>query len=379
MQGAVAAEISTEWVGPDGLAGKLVPVGVPASGNARREAGTSHSAGGHVPVLLREAVELLSPRDDGRYVDGTFGGGGHTRAILAASAPGGQVLAIDADPEAVARGERLAGEPGLGNRFRIVQANFAEMGDVVRRMAFGPLDGVLLDLGLSSFQLDDPGRGFSFRGGGPLDMRIDPEEGEPVAQMVNELPAVDLARIIFEFGEEPRGRRIAGAIVREREREPFATTDRLAAVVAAALGGRRGSDTHPATRTFQALRIAQNRELESLSSGLRAAVGALAPGGRLVTIAFHSLEDRIVKQFIAAESAACVCPPELPVCVCDQTPRLRKVTGRAVKPSAEEIAANPRSRSAVLRAAERLPLTTERARPRSPHPGDVAATKRAPR
>jgi len=324
--------------------------------------------------MLRETINFLEPRDGGRYLDGTFGGGGHTRAILAASAPTGRVLAIDADPEAVRRGETLSADPTMSDRFHITRANFAQLGDVVATAGFGQLDGILLDLGLSSFQLDDAARGFSFRAGGPLDMRFDPDQGEPVAQMVNDLSAADLTRILFEFGEEPRARRVVSAIVREREREPFATTDRLADVVAGALGGRRGSDTHPATRTFQALRIAHNRELESLATGLRAAVEALAPGGRLVTIAFHSLEDRIIKQFMAAESATCVCPPEIPVCVCHQVPRLRKMTGRAVKPTAEEIAANPRSRSAVLRAAERLPdpaAPVEKHRCRTEMPGIV--------
>lgn len=313
------------------------------------------TSAGHLPVLLREVITSLAPRSGGRYVDATFGGGGHTRAILAASAPDGQVLALDADPEAVQRGDRLVRGSASAGRLRIVHANFSELSDVVDAAGFGPVDGVLFDLGLSSFQLDDAARGFSFRFGGPLDMRFDPEQGDPVARMVNESAAEDIARILFEYGEEPRARRIAAAIVRERERAPFETTDRLAEVVARAAGGRRGSDTHPATRTFQALRIAQNRELESLVAGLRAAVDVLAPGGRLVTIAFHSLEDRIVKQFIAAEAARCVCPPELPICVCDQTPRLAKITGRAVKPGSDEIAANPRARSAVLRAAERLP------------------------
>ncbi len=309
---------------------------------------------GHLPVLLREAVEYLAPRSGGRYVDATFGGGGHTRAILAASAPDGRVLALDADPDAIRRGERLADHPTSAGRLQVVHANFSDLSDVVDSAGFGPVNGVLFDLGLSSFQLDDAARGFSFRFGGPLDMRFDPEQGDPVARMVNESAAEDLARILFEYGEEPRARRIAAAIVRERERAPFETTDRLADVVARAAGGRRGSDTHPATRTFQALRIAQNQELESLAAGLRAAVDVLAPGGRLVTIAFHSLEDRIVKQFIAAEAATCVCPPELPICVCDQSPRLAKVSGRAVRPGSGEIAANPRARSAVLRAAERL-------------------------
>jgi 16S rRNA (cytosine1402-N4)-methyltransferase len=314
------------------------------------------TAPGHIPVLLREAIAYLAPRPGGVYVDATFGGGGHTRKILEASAPDGRVLALDADPEAVRRAERLIADQDLGDRLRIVHANFAHLGDVLRDAVVGTVDGALFDLGLSSFQLDDAGRGFSFRAAGPIDMRLDPGEGAPVAEMVNTLPEDELAAIIFEYGEEPKSRRIARAIVRERERAPITRTDILADIVAYAVGGRRGADTHPATRTFQALRIARNRELSALADGLHAALDALAPGGRLVTIAFHSLEDRIVKQFIAAESATCVCPPDLPVCVCDQQPRLRKVTGKAVRPGADEITANPRARSAVLRAAERLPI-----------------------
>lgn len=321
----------------------------------------ARAGAGHVPVLLREAIEFLAPRPGGVYIDATFGGGGHTRKILEASAPDGQVLALDADPQAIVRAGRLIVEPAIGDRLQVVHANFARLGEVVRAAGVGPVDGVLFDLGLSSFQLDDADRGFSFRFGGPIDMRLDPSEGVPVAEMVQTLSEDELANIIYEYGEEPKSRRIARAIVRERDRAPIIRTDVLADIVASAVGGRRGSDTHPATRTFQALRIARNRELSALTDGLNAVLDVLAPGGRLVTIAFHSLEDRIVKQFIATESASCTCPPELPVCVCDQQPRLRKVTGKAVKPGADEIAANPRSRSAVLRAAERLPLESTRA------------------
>jgi 16S rRNA (cytosine1402-N4)-methyltransferase len=309
----------------------------------------------HLPVLLPEAIAALAPEPGGRYLDGTFGGGGHARAILAASAPGGRVLALDADPAAIGRAAALAAEPGVGERLVPVRANFADLAGIAAREGFAPLDGVLLDLGLSSFQLAEPGRGFAFRGEGPLDMRFDPTHGRPAAALVNDLPERDLADLLFRYGEEPRSRRIAAAIVRERARAPIATTARLAEVVSGAVGGRRGSDTHPATRTFQALRIATNDELAALERALAGAVSVLAPGGRLVTIAFHSLEDRIVKRFFARESAACVCPPGLPVCVCGHTPRLARVTTKAVRAGPAEVAANPRSRSAVLRAAERLP------------------------
>ncbi|HEY8447814.1 MAG TPA: 16S rRNA (cytosine(1402)-N(4))-methyltransferase RsmH [Thermomicrobiales bacterium] len=306
----------------------------------------------HRPVLLREAVEALRPRPGGRYLDGTFGGGSHTLAILEASAPDGIVLALDADPEAIARGERLSKERGLGDRLRLVQANFARLAEVAQESGLAPLDGVLLDLGLSSFQLAAPERGFAFRLEGPLDMRFDPTRGEPAATLVNSLPEDELASLIWRYGEEPKARRIAAAIVRERAREPIATTTRLAEIVSKAVGGRRG-DIHPATKTFQALRIVTNDELGALELALAGAVEVLAPGGRLAVISFHSLEDRIVKRFIQHESATCICPPEQPVCTCDHQPRLRPV-GRAIRPSQEEIEANPRSRSAIMRVAERL-------------------------
>ncbi len=312
-------------------------------------------APGHLPVLLPETLALLAPRPGGRYLDGTFGGGGHAREILAASAPDGRLLAIDADPAAVARAGALRAEPGVGDRLMFVSGTFADLAEIARAEGFAPLDGVLLDLGLSSFQLDEAARGFAFRFDGPVDMRFDPTRGESAADLVGRLDAGDLADLIWRYGEEPKSRQIARAVVREREREPILTTTRLAAVVEAAAGGRRGRETHPATRTFQALRIAVNDELAALERGLAGALEVLAPGGRLAVISFHSLEDRIVKRFIAHESAQCVCPPGLPVCTCGHRPRLRKVTGRAVKAGAAEIAANPRARSAVLRAAERLP------------------------
>lgn len=305
-------------------------------------------------MLLQEAVAALLPRPGGHYADGTFGGGGHSRALLAESAPDGVVLAVDADPAAIARATALRGEPGIGERLIPVQANFAELAEIARARDVAPLDGVLLDLGLSSFQLDEPERGFAFRHEGPLDMRFDPTRGAPASELVNSLPERGLADLIWRYGEEPGSRRVARAIVRERERAPIETTTRLAEVVSQALGGRRGRDTHPATRTFQALRIATNEELQVLEEALASVVGVLAPGGRLAVIAFHSLEDRLVKRFIERESASCLCPPELPVCVCDHQPRLRKVTRKAIKPSPDEMAANPRARSAVLRVAERL-------------------------
>ncbi|MCC2628003.1 MAG: S-adenosyl-methyltransferase MraW [Thermomicrobiales bacterium] len=306
-------------------------------------------------MLLAEAVSELQPRPSGRYLDGTFGGGGHTRALLESSAPDGIVLALDADSAAIGRAHALQQNPGFARRLIPVHANFADLAAVARERRLAPLDGILLDLGLSSFQLDQPERGFAFRHEGPLDMRFDPDRGVPAGDLVNTLPERELADLIWRYGEEPGSRRIARAVVRERERAPIETTSRLAEIVAAALGGRRGRDIHPATRTFQALRIATNEELAVLEAALAGALDVLAPGGRLAVIAFHSLEDRIVKRFIERESAGCICPPEAPICVCGHRPRLQKITRRAVRPDAAEMDANPRARSAVLRAAERLP------------------------
>src|SRR5215212_1807433 len=320
---------------------------------------SSSSAAGHRPVLLAEAVAALQPRPDGRYLDGTFGGGGHTQALLERSAPDGIVLALDADPDAIDRASVLRQESGIAERLIPVHANFADLSVIARERGVAPLDGILLDLGLSSFQLDQPERGFAFRHEGPLDMRFDPEQGVPASDLVNTLRERELADLIWRYGEEPGSRRIARAIAREREHAPIETTIRLAEIVAGALGGRRGRDIHPATRTFQALRIATNEELAALEAALSGAVDVLAPSGRLAVIAFHSLEDRIVKRFIERECAGCICPPEIPVCVCGHRPRLQKITRRAVRPDATESDANPRARSAILRVAERLTDETD--------------------
>ena len=335
-------------------------------GSSRVTVSASATAAGHVPVLRDEAIAALNPRAGGRYIDGTFGGGGHARALLATSAPDGVVLAIDADPAAIARAEELRTEPEIGPRLVPVQRNFANLADVAQERGFPSVDGILLDLGLSSFQLDSAERGFAFRFDGPLDMRFDPTRGVSASELVNSLPETELADLIWRFGEEPGSRRIARAIVRERSNEQIVSTTQLASIVERALGGRRGRETHPATRTFQALRIATNDELGSLDAALHAAVNILRPGGRLAVIAFHSLEDRQVNRFMERESATCVCPPELPICMCDHQPRLQRVTRRAVRPSAGEAAANPRARSAVLRVAERLPD------PQAVVPGDSA-------
>jgi 16S rRNA (cytosine1402-N4)-methyltransferase len=303
----------------------------------------------HVSVLAEEAVAALAVRPGGTYVDGTLGAAGHAARILDLSSPGGRLLGLDADPAALelAR-ERLA---PYGERAALVHANFRSLDRIAAERGFAPADGVLLDLGLSSMQLDLWDRGFSFRRDEPLDMRFDPTSGPTAADLLRDLPEEDLARAIWELGEEPASRRIAHAV--KTSRTPVETAGQLAELVARATGRPRGR-THPATRTFQALRILVNDELEALRDGLRAAVDTLRPGGRLAIIAFHSLEDRIVKQFMRDESAGCVCPPRQPVCTCGHTPRLRLLSRRAGKPDHAETLANRRSRSARLRAAEKL-------------------------
>ena len=311
---------------------------------------------GHLPVMVEEVMAALSPVAGSFLVDATVGGGGHAVRILEATSPDGRLLGLDADPAAVARSAaRLA---PFGERVTLRQANFARLGEVAPAAGFEAVDGVLFDLGLSSYQLADAARGFSFRAEGPLDLRFDPSRGRPASELINELDAAALERLLRTYGEEPFARRIARAIVREREVTPIATARGLAALIERAVprppGGSRRARLHPATRTFQALRIAVNEELETLPVALAAALELLRPGGRLAVLSYHSLEDRLVKRFVAAERRGCVCPPELPVCVCGHAPRLRPVGPAPGRPGAQEVAANPRSRSARLRAAERL-------------------------
>jgi 16S rRNA (cytosine1402-N4)-methyltransferase len=301
----------------------------------------------HVPVMLQEVLRHLAPRPGGRYIDATAGGGGHSLALLQSSAPDGRVLSLDADPRALARLQtRLQ---AYGARSVVAQANFRSLAVAAERLGFTAVDGVLMDLGLSSDQLADPSSGFAMLEDGPLDMRFDPAGQATAANLINELDEQELADLIYRYGEERLSRRIARAIVAAR---PLATTGELAAVVAAAVGRRER--IHPATRTFQALRIAVNDELAALAEALPQAVALLRPGGRLAVISFHSLEDRIVKQFFRTEAQDCLCPPELPVCTCQHRASVRILTRRPDQPSATEIARNPRSRSAKLRVAERL-------------------------
>jgi 16S rRNA (cytosine1402-N4)-methyltransferase len=320
-------------------------------GSAREGDGVTED--GHTPVLAEEVVTILSPRPGGLQIDGTLGGGGHTERILEASNPDGRVLGLDADPAAIARVRaRLT---RFGDRLVLRQANFRELADVAPSAGFGAVDGLLLDLGLSSFQLADAGRGFGFRTAGPLDMRFDPTRGVTAWEMLATLDADELAALFRRYGEEPHAMRIARSIVRERAVTPIATADRLAAVVASTVLETRGPHRiHPATRVFQALRIAVNDELGALETVLSAAMDLLRPGGRLVVLSYHSLEDRIVKRFVAAERKGCVCPREVPICVCGRVPRLRAVGRQPVMPTELEVSVNPRARSARLRAAERL-------------------------
>jgi 16S rRNA (cytosine1402-N4)-methyltransferase len=309
----------------------------------------------HLPVLADEVVAMLAPASGSRHVDATLGGGGHAERILEASDPDGHLLGLDADGAAIARVRtRLA--PRFGDRLRLRQANFRDLAAVAPEEGFAEVDGCLFDLGLSSFQLADAERGFGFRTGGPLDMRFDTGRGVPASELLSTLDAGELTALFRRYGEEPFAGRIARAIVEARRTAPIRTAEELAALVARVAPGRAPGRrrVHPATRVFQALRIAVNEELDALQAGLAAALELLRPGGRLVVLSYHSLEDRIVKRFLQAERHGCTCPPELPVCICGRQPRLRLLGPKGLVPSATEIAANPRARSARLRAAERI-------------------------
>jgi len=307
----------------------------------------------HRPVLLRETIELLAAERGGLFVDCTVGLGGHSEAILQASSAT-QVLALDRDDEALelAR-ERLA---LYSSRFRAVHADFRELTRVLAKAKIKQARGILADLGLSSWQLDSPSRGFSFRHDAPLDMRMDRSSGdETAAELLDRLSEVEIARIIFEHGEERHSRRIARAIVRKREQgEPVTTTSQLASLVERTTGPGKLRRIHPATRTFQALRIAVNRELENLDRFVTDAVEHLEPDGRLAVISFHSLEDRIVKRTLGKLSGRCQCPPRVPQCICGARKAVEILTRRPITPGDEEIAVNPRARSAKLRAGRKL-------------------------
>jgi 16S rRNA (cytosine1402-N4)-methyltransferase len=285
-------------------------------------------------------------------VDGTLGAGGHAWGILKSSEPDGQLLGLDVDPQAIELAQQRLTE--FGPRAVLVQASYITLAEQLENLGWEAVDGVVLDLGVSSMQLDTPWRGFSFQSDAPLDMRFDPAKPVRAADLVNNLAEQELADLLYRYGEEKRSRQVARAILHAR---PIETTRQLAEVVSrATTGGRPGM--HPATRTFQALRIAVNRELESLEKVLPKAVAALAPGGRLAVISFHSLEDRIVKQFFRLESQDCICPPRQPVCTCGHKASLLEITRRPIVPQPGEVAENPRARSAKLRVAEKLGRNT---------------------
>jgi 16S rRNA (cytosine1402-N4)-methyltransferase len=308
---------------------------------------------GHLPVLAEEVLTMLAPASGSLQIDATLGGGGHAERILGATDPDGRLLGIDADGAAIARVRARLAER-FGDRLVLRRANFRDLGSVAPDAGFAAVDGLLFDLGLSSFQLADAERGFGIRTGGPLDMRFDSSVGLPASELLGTLDATELAALFRRYGEEPQAGRIARAIVETRRTAPIVTAEELAALVERVAPGAPGRRRiHPATRVFQALRIAVNAELESLEIALATAVDLLRPGGRLVVLSYHSLEDRIVKRFIEAERKGCICPPSVPVCVCGRTPRLQ-LLGRSQTPSEAELVANPRARSARLRAAERL-------------------------
>jgi 16S rRNA (cytosine1402-N4)-methyltransferase len=306
----------------------------------------------HVPVLLTETLAALQPRPGGLFVDATVGGGGHAEKVLDLTIPDGRLLALDADPLALEASRiRLR---RFGNRVSFARAYSDRMLDIAREYGFERVDGVLFDLGVSSPQIDTPERGFSFQADAPLDMRFGPGAERSAAELVNELSERALRDIIGEYGEERFAGRIARRIVEERASRPIATTSQLVDVVKRAKPRTHSERINPATRVFQALRIAVNDELGRLSKALPQTLDLIRDGGRLAVISFHSLEDRIVKQFMRQESTGCVCPPDVPVCVCGRTPSLQLITRRPLIASDDEIALNPRARSAKLRVAQRI-------------------------
>jgi 16S rRNA (cytosine1402-N4)-methyltransferase len=319
---------------------------------------------GHIPVMLEEVLRLLQPVPGANFIDCTLGGGGHTEAILKLTAPHGRVLGIDKDAGALARVEDRLSELVSSGRLVLVQGNFAELARFAHEAGFMSPQGVLLDLGFSSYQMDDPERGFSFSANGPLDMRLDQSQELSAADIVNNASEQELADIFWRYGEETRARPIAWRITRERAKGPITTTAQLARLVLIGAPYRPGM-IHPATRVFQALRIAVNAELENLEKALPQILDVLSAGGeqrecggggggRMVVISFHSLEDRRVKEFMRREAKDCICPPDLPVCVCGHKARLRILTTKPLTPGKQEIQANPRARSAKLRAAEAI-------------------------
>lgn len=307
----------------------------------------------HLPVMPREVLSCLQPRSGGVYLDGTLGGAGHARLILEAAAPDGILIGLDRDPAALEKAAEVLAP--FAGRFWLRHAEFATAEPQLAALGIEGLDGMLLDLGVSSHQLDTPERGFSFRDDGPLDMRMDRSRGETAAMVVNGRDEAELARIFREFGEERWARKIARRICQVRVEQPLTTTRSLAELVRDTVPrGHQPARIHPATRVFQALRIFVNNELDQLRQGLDLGLRLLRPEGRLVVISFHSLEDRIVKHRFRDAASGCICPPKLPICQCHRQPEVEVLTRRALRPSAEELEQNPRSRSAILRAVRKL-------------------------
>lgn len=317
-----------------------------------QDSGTSDPVFSHEPVMLGEVVDSLVIRGEGIYLDGTAGGAGHSSAI-AERLTSGRLIALDRDGDAVKTATaRLS---VYGERATVVRANFADMTSVCRELGINGLDGVLLDLGVSSYQLDNPERGFSYIADAPLDMRMDRDSGLDARRVVNEYSAAELTRILYEYGEEKFAPRISAAIVAARSEKPIDTTGELTAVIRRALpDGGRSQNHHPAMRTFQAIRIEVNGELALIPAALRDAVSLLKPGGRIAVITFHSLEDRAVKETFAQLAQGCICPRDFPVCVCGHRPQIKPITKKPMLPGADELARNPRSHSAKLRVAEKL-------------------------
>ncbi len=307
----------------------------------------------HRPVLLDECLEALHIRPDGTYIDGTAGGAGHSSAIASRLGENGRLLALDQDETAVAVATARLSE--YGSRARVIRSNFCELGSVCELLGIGRIDGLLLDLGVSSHQLDTAERGFSYQADAPLDMRMDIRNPLTAKKIVNEYSEEELKRILFEYGEERFSSRIASNIIREREKAPIETTGELAEIIKRSIpSAARDGGHHPAKRSFQALRIEVNAELDVIAPAIRSAVRLLAPGGRVAIITFHSLEDRIVKQTFSELAQGCTCPRDFPVCVCGKHPSVRVISRKPILPSAAELAVNPRARSAKLRVAEKL-------------------------
>lgn len=306
----------------------------------------------HQAVMLKEVIEYLQPQKNQNFIDGTIGAGGHSEAILKLTGPNGKLLGFDWDEKAIGRCEERFKK--YGDRVILINESYVQIKKVVEELNFGSISGILLDLGLSSDQLTNDGRGFSFQSDEPLDMRFSLKNDLTAAQIINEWSASQLEHIFYQYGEEQETRSIVRRIIAERKKAPILNTVKLAEIVKMSKKPNYSRKTHPATKVFQALRIAVNDELGNIEKGLNDSLDLLVSGGRLVIISFHSLEDRIVKDFIKREALGCICPPEIPVCRCNHKARLKIITRKPIVPTEEEINVNYRSRSAKLRVAEKI-------------------------